>query len=531
MKTRHNIFLSLLCGAVAGFSSCGDFLERAPRHQSDVDTFFTTQANAVIAVNGIYNGILETVKGRQYTIDFDCMTDNMYNYTRNQGTQEFAQGTQGASSTYAKNFWQRGFRGISRANTLLANLDKCYETDRPVTDIRERLRAEALFLRAYFYSELVDFFGDVPYYDQTPSLDGCKPREKKEVIVARILADLEKAAPELPVRYEKNDVGRATRGAALALKGKIELYNGLYAESAASLQQVIDLKDDTGAPRYDIYPLYRELFIAAHENNDEIVFDIQYMKDAYNQGLTHQLYTFVYEWNSYCPTVSLAEAYYTDKGLPIDVDPEYDPKKPFEHRDPRLGYTIITPRSDNGRGAQFIPAPANHTGMKIRKWNDYTESTKNSSEENIILIRFADVLLMRAEALVESGSYDETEVASLIDRVRQRPAVRMPRVAEVEGTGLSPERLIEIIRHERRVEFAFEGTRVSDIRRWRIGPEALVDAIGYKPASAAKLPPVYEPYVVDRRSFNEQRDYLWPIPQSEINANPHVNASDQNPGY
>lgn len=531
MKTRYIIFFTLLCGSVAGLASCEDYLERAPKDQSDVDTFFTTQANAVIAVNGIYNGVLETVKGRQYTIDFDCMTDNMYNYTRNQGTQEFAQGTQGASSTYAKNFWQRGFRGISRANTLLANLDKCYETDHPTTDIRERLRAEALFLRAYFYSELIDFFGDVPFYTETPSLDGCKPREKKEVIVSKIREDLEKAAYELPVRYEKDDIGRATRGAALALKGKIELYNGLFAEAAATLQEVIDLKDESGTPRYSIYPLYRELFIAAHENNDEIVFDIQYMKDAFNQGLTHQLYTFVYEWNSYCPTVSLADAYYTDKGLPIDVDPDYDETKPFEHRDPRLAFSIITPRSDNGRGSQFIPTGGNHTGMKIRKWNDYTESTKNSSEENIILIRYADVLLMRAEALVESGSYDETEVASLINQIRQRPAVNMPTVEAVEGTGLSSDRLIEIIRHERRVEFAFEGTRVSDIRRWRIGPEALVDAVGYKPASAAKLPPVYERYVVDRRSFNEKRDYLWPIPQSEINANPYINAADQNPGY
>lgn len=531
MKTAHIVRIVLVLAAAAGLSSCEDFLIREPKDRSDVDTFFTSQENALIAVNGIYNGVLETVKGRQYTIDFDCMTDNMYNYTRNQGTQEFAQGTQGASSVYAKNFWQRGYRGISRANTVLAYLDKCYETDRPTTDLRERLRAEALFLRAYFYSELVDFFGDVPFYTRPATLDGSRPREKKANVVQAILADLERAARELPVRYEKSDLGRATKGAALALKGKIELYNQMYAEAAATLKEVIDLRDDAGTPRYSIYPLYRELFVAAHENNDEIIFDIQYMKDAYNQGLTHQLYTFIYEWNSYCPTVSLAEAYYTSNGLPITVDPAYDEKKPFENRDPRLAYTIITPRSDNGRGAQFVPTGSNHTGMKIRKWNDYTESSKNSSEENIILIRFADVLLMRAEALVESGTYEQTEVLSLIDQVRQRPAVMMPKVEAVEGSDLTPAHLREIIRHERRVEFAFEGTRLSDIRRWRIGPEALTDAEGYKPAGAAKLPPVYEKYVVDRRSFNEQRDYLWPIPQSEINSNPFINAADQNPNY
>jgi len=539
MKTYFKIVV--LVGSVLAMGSCADYLVREPQDALDPATFFSSQDNAVIGVNGIYNAALETVKGRTYAIDFDCMSDNMYNYSRNQNTQEFGQGTHGSSSVYALNFWSRGYRGISRANTLLAWLDQCYERTAPTNNLKNRLRGEALFLRAYFYSELIDFFGDVPMYLDPVDLADSKPRTPKAQIVEQILGDLTEAAESLPVKYAAEDTGRATRGAALALKGKIELYNGFYSQAAESFKQVIELKDENGALRYDLYPYYRELFLPQNENNCEVIFDIQYMKNAYSQGLTHQIYTFTYEWNSYCPTASLAESYYTENGFPVtwnaetqryeSDDPAFDPIYPYKHRDPRLDQSIIMPGTDNGRGKIFLPASSNHTSMKIRKWNDYTETEKNNSEHNIILIRFADVLLMRAEALVESGTFDETEVRGLIDRVRQRPTVQMPTVEQSEGTDLDAAALRAIIRHERRVEFAFEGTRISDIRRWRIGPETMTDAYGYKYQDARLTPAKYTLYKVDNRSFNPDRDYLWPIPQNEINTNPFINATDQNPGY
>lgn len=539
MNTTHTIVACL--GAALLSASCADYLVREPEDALDPATFFSSQDNALIAVNGIYNAALEPVKGRTFAIDFDCMSDNMYNYSRNQNTQEFGQGTHGSSSVYALNFWSRGYRGISRANTLLKWLDHCYERTVPSNDIRERLRGEALFLRAYFYSELIDFFGDVPMYLDQVDLADSKPRTPKPQIVEQILGDLATAAEQLPVTYGPDDAGRATRGAALALKGKIELYNGRWNDAAESFRQVIELRDETGALRYDLYPYYRELFLPQNENNCEVIFDIQYMKNAYSQGLTHQLYTFTYEWNSYCPTAALAEAYRTAGGYPVtwdeeqqcyrSDDPAFDPTYPYRNRDPRLEQSVMMPGSDNGRGSVFLPNSANHTGMKIRKWNDYTETEKNNSEHNIILIRFADVLLMRAEALVESGSFDEAEVRGLVDRVRRRPSVMMPKVEEFEGTGLDAATLRSIIRQERRVEFAFEGTRVSDIRRWRIGPGTMTDAYGYRYQDVRLTPAKYVPYKVDTRSFNPDRDYLWPIPQNEINTNPHINAPDQNPGY
>lgn len=543
--------LRILAAATAVMTlagSCGDdFLTREPQDKLDAKTFFTSQENAVLAVNAIYNAALEPVKGRTYSIDFDCMSDNMYNYSRNQGTQEFGQGTQGASSTYALNFWSRQYKGISRANLVLEWLDRCYETTKPSVDIRERLRGEALFMRAYFYSELVDFWGDVPYYDKSVTISDGAPRKKKEEIVALILADLEDAAAKLPVRYSNSDTGRATKGAALALKGKIELYNKMYSEAAATLKEVEELADRDengtylGGLRYDLYPLYREMFLPQHEDNCEVVFDIQYIPGASVQGLSHQLYTYTYVWNSYCPTLSLANDYYTKGGYPVENvgdgtwrsdDPGFNAAAPFTGRDPRMEASIIMPGSDDGRGKIFVPWATTHpTAMKIRKWNDYTESVMNNSEHNIILIRFADVLLMRAEALVESGNYDEAEVRGLIDRVRQRPSVMMPKVADREGAGLSATELISVIRHERRVEFAFEGTRVSDIRRWRIGPQVMTDAYGFENTPVRQTPAKYIPLKVDTRGFNPDRDYLWPIPQDELNNNPMLGPGDQNPNY
>lgn len=545
-----NIFrgICIVALAVATAGCNDDFLVREPQDKLDAKTFFTSQENAVLAVNAIYNAALEPVKGRTYSIDFDCMSDNMYNYSRNQGTQEFGQGTQGASSTYALNFWSRQYKGISRANLVLEWLDKCYEGDQPSVNIRERLRGEALFLRAYFYSELVDFWGDVPYYDKPVTIADGQPRRKKAEIVEQMLKDLDDAADKLPVRHAAADTGRATRGAALALKGKIELYNGMFAEAAATLKEVEELADRDengnylGGLRYDLYPLYREMFLPQHEDNCEVVFDIQYIPGASIQGLSHQLYTYTYVWNSYCPTLSLVADYYTKGGYPVTYDsatsawvsddPEFNAAAPFSGRDPRLDASVIMPGSDDGRGKIFVPWATTHpTAMKIRKWNDYTETVMNNSEHNIILIRFADVLLMRAEALVESGDYSEAEVRGLIDRVRQRPSVMMPKVADREGTGLSQKELREIIRHERRVEFAFEGTRVSDIRRWRIGPEAMTDAYGFENGPVRQTPAKYIPLKVDTRSFNPDRDYLWPIPQDELNNNPMLGPGDQNPNY
>lgn len=537
MKTI-NIFISVIILSFTFVGCSDDFLDKKPIDKLDPADYMVSEANAVIALNGVYNCIRAMNAGREYYIDYPCMTDEMYNYSRYQHTQEFGQGSHSSNSYYALAKWRKNYQGIENANIVLTYLDSCYTAQSPVSEIKERIRGEAYFLRAFYYADLIDFYGDVPMYLEPNDLQSVRARDKKEIVLEQVLNDLDSAIVRLPVEYAAKDVGRATLGAALSLKGKTLLFNERYAEAATELKKVIDLKKSTGGDRYGIYPLYRELFLPQHENNEEIIFDIQYVPNRYAEGLTHDMYVYVVSWNSYCPLVNLAEAYYMTDGLPAEQSSMYDPAKPLLNRDPRLEYNIMIPRSKTGRksstgaDAVFIPSvTGNLTSMKIRKFNDYTETVKNSSEHNIILIRFADVLLMYAEAAVMSGNYDDALVRDCIDRVRQRDAVKMPKVEDIEGVNLAPEKYMEIIMHERQVEFAFEGTRISDIRRWKIGDKVMTSAIGYDPNKGKLNPPVYEKVSVDTRVFNPNRDYLWPIPQSEIDTNPYINAQDQNPGY
>lgn len=524
---------------IASMCSCqDDFLVREPIDTLTPENFFVSEDNALLAVNGIYSAAKALNSAREYTIDYDCMTDNMYNYSRYQHTQEIGQGSHSSASYYPFAKWDKNYTIISRANMLLAYIDQCYASEQAVNNLKERLEGEAYFFRGYYYADLIDFFGDVPLITEPVDVSYRGPRVARETVLQQIINDLDSAIVRLPVEYDAANIGRITKGAAMAAKGKALLYNKRFAEAAEVLKQVMELKKEDGSPRYAIFDGgYRELFLPQYENNCEVIYDIQYMKGKYTEGLSNQLYTFVEQWNSYCPLVQLVDAYYTTKGLPIDEDPDYDPQNPFYNRDPRLEQSIMVPYSltgrpdNNGNPKVFKPSSSNHTGMKIRKWNDYTEREKNNSEHNIPLIRYADVLLMYAEAAVESGSYNEDEVYAAINAVRQRPSVMMPKVEDVEGRGLSKEKLIEVIRHERRVEFPFEGTRISDIRRWRIAEEVMTDAIGFDPMEAKKDPPVYSRVVVDRRTFDPARDYLWPIPQKEIDSNPAIGPENQNPGY
>ena len=130
MKTYHKI--TVMLGAALMLCSCADYLIREPQDALDPATFFSSQENAVIAVNGIYNAALEPVKGRTYAIDFDCMTDNMYNYSRYQHTQEIVQGSHSSASYYPFAKWDKNYTIISLANMLLAYIDQCYASEQSV---------------------------------------------------------------------------------------------------------------------------------------------------------------------------------------------------------------------------------------------------------------------------------------------------------------------------------------------------------------------------------------------------------------
>jgi len=264
---------------------------------------------------------------------------------------------------------------------------------------------------------------------------------------------------------------------------------------------------------YDLFPDYGGMFKKANEGNIEIIFDVRYKAP----DLTNGDYNIIMaQYNTTAPTKDLVDAYEMKDGLSIDKSPLYDPAHPYDNRDPRFYQTIIY-LGMPWRNRTATTADLHQTGFGFWKFTEYNATTPGTipasqSDNNFVVIRFADVLLMYAEALNEVSGPD-SDVYFCINKVRQRPSVDMPPLP----ISLSKEEMREIIRHERRIELAGEARYFFDIRRW-----GTIDEVMNQPVYD------YKNDLIQNRSFNPVRDYYWPIPFTEIDLNPSL---EQNPNY
>ena len=488
---------------IVGFTSCDSFLDVNPSDSYSIDTYWTGEENYDAALAGVYNNL--TSEFRLIAVETEMLTPNAFDYgvfDANAIAMGRALSTTGEFQTW----WRWGFRGIGRANTLLDNINE----DSPLSESKKnQMKGEALFLRAFFYSYLVDVFGGLPLIIETPNNEtqGELPRSPKQDVVNLIIKDLTEAAnllPSTPV-----DIGRATKGAALALKARTLLYNNRWTEAAQTAKEVIDL----GV--YSLFSDYREMYLPSNQNNEEVIFDAQYLRPYSVHVGDHHIYT----WGRPVPLKDLVDAYLMIDGKTITESNLYDPENPYENRDPRLHQTIVIPGYPfNGKIQKEGQNPVHHTGYGQKKITSYSDNETidiplGQSDLNVILIRYAEVLLTYAEALNEAGSAPNDEVYWALNQIRKRPTVNMP---EIE-TGLNKEQMREVIRLERRIELALENRYYSDIRRW-------------KTAEVVNNGPIYNSKgeVIETRSFNKDRDYLWAIPHVEIQENP---ALTQNPGW
>lgn len=500
-------------------SGCtSDLLDRTPIDTLSPGTFYENETQCKMGLMGIYSS-LPPIATPCFWYQFDFMSDNNYCQDSWQGSKEFGEWAQNASSWAASAKWTQDYQMIVRANTFLDNMTKAKASD----EVKAKMNAEAKYLRAYSYADLITYFGDVPLILGVQTLDSAKvSRTAKDKVLAAIISDLDAAAGALPNSYSGSDAGRATKGAALSLKCKTLLYNEKWTDAADAAKKVMDL----GV--YSLYPDYAGLFDEAHENNQEVIFDIQYIKNSQSQPWPSARLSFV-DWPTPNVTADAINSYYMANGQPItSATSGYNAKDPYNSRDPRMAASIVLPGSKTASGT-FIPANDQvPCGARPRKYADISGSDSYNYSLNTIVLRYADVLLMRAEALIEAGNTGQ-EVYDLIDKVRTR--VGMPTIESVEGTGLSKEQLRSILRHERRVEFFMEGTRYADMLRWK--DESLVhDVYGYvtsklsSPASASTW--VFETEKKSTRKFDSAKGWLWPIPQVEKQNN---NNLKQNPGY
>lgn len=484
-------------------SGCEDSLNIDPADQYSVETFWKTEEHASAGLSGCYE-TLRTFYGGSWVYETDLITPNGWGYNENGGVGPLARGVHTTTDGLIASKWNQAYQGIGRANTFLDQIGAIPMDE----NLKSRMTGEAKFLRALFYFNLVNYFGGVPLILETPDAEKHSdlPRTDRSAVIAQILKDLDEASAALPPTYAAKDIGRVTVGAAWALKARLLLYEGEWASAAAAAQQVIDL----GV--YTLFPNYRELFKVQNEHNAEVIFNVEFLAPRFNNNFDQPIYIL----NTPAPLKDLVDAYLMNDGLPIDQSLQYDASQPYENRDPRLHQTIaVIGYKHNGKVVQLSDVV--NTGFGMKKWTSFSDDVNTatippSTDLNPILIRYAEVLLTYAEARNEESGPDDS-VYDAINAVRARPSVNMPPVA----SGLTQNEMREVIRRERRIELAFEGLYYSDIRRWKTA-EVVNNGAIYN----------YEGNAITNRTFNKDRDYLWPIPFVQIQENP---ALKQNPFY
>lgn len=486
MKTYK---ILILIGALLGSFACSnDFLDKVPQGRESQKEYYKTKRG----IEGQIIAAYSELKNYRYVSNRfflgDVASDDA---TKGSEPGDFATAKEieefratASNFQFGSWWWTRLYLGIFYANVAIANVDNA--TDASEAEKKQML-AEARFLRAYYYSELVRSYGGVPLRT-APKQKKEQPRASAEEVYKLIEEDYSFAAQNLPEKsaYSDADMGRATKGAAQALLGKVYLYQKKWQEAKDTFQKVLN------SGEYSLDPNYSSLFTVAGENGVESIFEIQFFESASEANTWRNGGNFttvfimprnIWGWGLLQPTKKLYEAY--------------------EEGDPRREATIIV-KGEVIEGEKQVGTD-DQTGYYSRK--DFLPpsqrpklSVKNSPL-NEIVIRLADVYLMYAEAAYHLG--DEGTARTYVNKVRARARGNnktiLPDVSE-GGTAL-----LKAIYHERRVELALEHHRYWDVIRTGRGKELL------------------------HPNFTPGKHELFPIPDTEINASEGVLV--QNPGY
>ncbi len=571
--------INIIIGLVLAILLVGcnkDYLNRYPEDQPNSATYFTTAEQLNLAVNGAYSTLSYQQDGFPYQMQLEGTSDLIWQRPATDA-QAIGLGQHTSNTTMIRTIWTQSYIGIGRCNMLLDNMSKA----KAVTPAAQysRIEGEAKFLRAYYYANLISLYGDVPLVIKsiTPE-ESFLPRTSKVEVLNFIFTDLDSAAAKLPLSYTGTDIGRATKTSALALKARIALYNSKWDVAAAASKSVMDLG------YHSLYPSYRNLFMYAGENSRESIFAFDYKltirttaTPQNNQARNSS------GFSGLVPTRALADSYECTDGLTIDKSPLYSTADPFKNRDPRMRQTLLgdgdtwfgaggitfnmTYHPDSTTCTRYSPtfakipnlevtnAFSSYSGYIMKKYLDPLDiAVPNQSELAFMLIRYAEVLLTYAEAKIELNQIDAS-VLDAINLVRARgygvAATQTTLYPSIKTTNQTE--LRSIVRRERKIELAGEGLRLFDIRRWNIADKvmngilfgkAMNKTIYYtlpKPTLDANSSPDYASFnsllavtgnfkIMDNPRVFKPHNYLWPIPQAEIDVNKNPGFK-QNTGY
>lgn len=512
------IFIISFVFAVTGCSK--NLLDKHSLTQIASASFWKTEQDAILGINGVYDVLQDrslysgTLNGATGLPMYDNFGDNCYNSYKFEGPGNFMianiDPTDNGKNLFTP-FWISSYKGIGRANVALENIGKMPTS--VISDANKNaLLGQALFLRSLFYMNLAIYYQDVPLILKVQTLDEAYvAKNTYQEVSDQIIKDLKDAANKLPVTYPAAQYGYATKGAALGLLARFQLYNKDY-------QGVLDATTTLLTLGYSLNPSYTQLFTEAGENSKEVVFSVRFFQDG---GVSSNGEMFSATFNALPkvdqqPMPNLVKDYYCTDGKPITTSPLYNAATPKNNRDPRLAASVYF-KNDiflTDIAKVFTGNTATTYGLKkyLRTLNTSATGVGvfNPGGQDFYILRYADILLMRAEAMVELNQL--SGVYALVNQVRAR--VSMPTVESVEGAGLSQSALRTIVRHERRVELAMEGLRFFDLKRWGTVQLAFQAALADNIAGYTGI------------VYRGGKSEIFPIPQSELDANTNLK---QNP--
>ena len=542
MKITHLYIAAAI--AVLGTTSCVD-LDRYPLEELSDKSFWRSPDDAEKAVSNLYTSL------PYWDVDDAINSDDAVHGIK------WAAGNISKGVYDPQDFgWKGNYAAIRKANIVLSKVDLIPNYD---GEKKNRVLGQAYFFRALQYFNLIRSYGDVPYVDKPLSLSDQEGivRTPREEVYGKVMQDFDKAIEYLPKSWSASEYGRVTKGAALAMKARAALYYGKWDVAAESAKKVMDLNE------YNLYDeqntgKYQELFWEKADGCKEFIL-VKQFKEAENSWFLIGWEAFPTKgWGGINPTQSLVDAFEDIEGAPIAKSTLYDPKKPFEKRDPRLEVNVLH-HGETLYGVTINVAPlksaaptgigqhgdATATGYYQQKWLDPSIDPSSKGWDmgkDAVLIRYAEVLLTYAEAKNELSPLDD-EAFKAVNAVRKR--VGMPELQKTDASKPTycgtQDDLRQRIRNEWRVEFALEGgKRQWDIRRWGIAKKVLnepflglkyklVDSSDAKEGDGGKICILYEGENVKLTgSKYEDHNYVYPIPQEERDLNP---ALTQNPGY
>lgn len=446
MKINKSLIVIFLLSV---FCSCSkDFTNLAPISQRNAQNFYKTESDFAIAVNAAYDGLqLNGTYGRAFLLLSEMRSDNTSNGGGASGLaatlQDINDFKEIATASELQSAWSDSYNTIARCNTILDKIDAVNFSE----SIKDRYKGEVLFIRSLVYYNLAIIFGNVPL--QLTSATSTDEINLQQVppneVYQQIIADLKLAENKLPPKFLGENIGRATKNAAKALLGKVYLTVGDKANAKSILQEVID------SHQYELVNDYARLWGPAYENNIESIFEVQYKGGGQREGSGYVEY--------------FASAISKSGGVgggntPLSVTA--DMLRAFETNDDRYRKSIYTNNNDTTYVIKYVS----------------NQISAFDAENNWVVLRYADVLLMMAEALGEGN-----EAYALINEIRER--AHLPSI-----DGNTPGTFEEKLLHERHVEFAFENHRWSDLLRFGVAKKVMSAHLGIAESMIHLLAPI-----------------------------------------